>query len=129
MVDLTADKRKTMPQSQFALPGKRFPMNDPTHQRLAISGATRSERAGNISASTADRIKSEARAKLGGPKDASHPRMHALSIAAATHLHNAGHLPDAQAARIKAKAKAGMKAAKSAQPFGSLAPEVDQGWK
>ena len=39
-------------------------MNDKTHQRLAISGATRSERAGNISASTAARIKAEARAKL-----------------------------------------------------------------
>lgn len=65
MVDLTAGKRKKMPSKDFALPGKRFPMNDATHQRLAISGATRSEHAGNISASTADRIKSEARAKLG----------------------------------------------------------------
>lgn len=62
---LRAAIRKKMPNSDFALPGKRFPMNDPTHQRLAISGATRAERAGNISAVTAERIKSEARAKLG----------------------------------------------------------------
>lgn len=62
---LTAAKRKKMPKSQFGIPGKRgFPMNDAKHQRLAISGATRSEHAGNISAATAARIKAEARAKL-----------------------------------------------------------------
>lgn len=66
MANLTAAKRKDMPKSDFGLPKtKDFPMNDPTHQRLAISGATRSYNAGNISASTASRIKSEARAKLG----------------------------------------------------------------
>ena len=41
------------------------PINDPTHARMAISGATRSERAGNISASEAARIKAKARKKLG----------------------------------------------------------------
>lgn len=65
MAILTAAKRKKMPSSSFALSGKRFPMNDPTHQRMAISGATRSEHAGNISHSTAERIKAEARHKLG----------------------------------------------------------------
>jgi hypothetical protein len=65
MAILTAEKRKEMPKSDFAQPEKRgFPMNDATHQRMAISGATRSEHAGNISASEADRIKAEARAKL-----------------------------------------------------------------
>jgi hypothetical protein len=39
-------------------------MNDATHQRLAISGATRSENAGNISADEADRIKGMARSRL-----------------------------------------------------------------
>lgn len=62
---LTAAIRKKMPNKDFALSGKRFPMGDATHQRLAIGGATRAENAGNISASTADRIKAEARAKLG----------------------------------------------------------------
>jgi hypothetical protein len=63
---LNAERRKQMPKSAFGIPNKRaFPMNDPTHARMAISGATRSERAGNISASTAERIKSEARGKLG----------------------------------------------------------------
>ena len=62
---LTAAKRKAMPKKSFAGPGKSFPVSDPTHARLAISGATRSERAGNISASEAAHIKSIARAKLG----------------------------------------------------------------
>lgn len=46
-------------------PNGSFPIGDKKHARLAISGATRSERAGNISESTADSIKVKARAKLG----------------------------------------------------------------
>jgi len=68
---LNAARRKSMPKSAFGIPSKRaFPMNDANHARLAISGATRSERAGNISASTAERIKSEARSKLGALRKA-----------------------------------------------------------
>ena len=55
----------------FALPGgvkgskkPAFPMGDAKHQRLAIPGATRSERAGNITPSQAAAIKAKARAKL-----------------------------------------------------------------
>lgn len=62
---LFAAKRKAMPAKEFAGPGKSFPVNDATHARLAIGGATRSERAGNISASEASAIKAKARAKLG----------------------------------------------------------------
>lgn len=65
MGKLTARDRSKMPSSQFGMPkSKGFPIQDPTHQRMAISGATRSEHAGNISAGTADRIKAEARKKL-----------------------------------------------------------------
>lgn len=64
MTNLTAKKRKAMPSGDFALGGHRFPINDPTHQRLAISGATRAERAGNIAPATEDAIKAKARAKL-----------------------------------------------------------------
>lgn len=49
----------------FAGPNKSFPIGDKKHARLAIGGATRSERAGNISKSTESSIKSQARAKLG----------------------------------------------------------------
>lgn len=52
------------------VPGKKagpngsFPVGDPLHARMAISGATRSERAGNISPEQEAHIKSEARAEL-----------------------------------------------------------------
>lgn len=58
-----------MPASSFAKGGpkgaKGFPVSDPVHARLAIGGATRSFRAGNISASKEAEIKAKARAKLG----------------------------------------------------------------
>lgn len=42
-------------------------MNDRLHDKLAIGGATRAYNAGHISEGTENRIKSEARAKLGHP--------------------------------------------------------------
>lgn len=64
MAKLYSADRAKMPKKDFAGPGKSFPVNDATHARLAISGATRSMRAGNISSSEADRIKAKARGKL-----------------------------------------------------------------
>jgi hypothetical protein len=61
---LSADKRKKIAASLFALPDKRFPLTDKSHDRMAISGATRSFDAGNISESQEDAIKAKARAKL-----------------------------------------------------------------
>ncbi len=64
-MNLTADKRASMPAKEFGQPAKKgFPMSDPLHARLAIGGATRSYRAGNISKSTEERIQGEARGKL-----------------------------------------------------------------
>lgn len=68
MSKLTSKDRKGMSKSSFAGPGRSFPIEDKVHARMAISGATRSERAGNISASTAASIKAKARNKLGGGK-------------------------------------------------------------
>lgn len=65
MAKLTSATRKSMPKGDFAGPGRSFPVNDKTHARLAISGATRSERAGNISKGTENKIKAVARKKLG----------------------------------------------------------------
>lgn len=66
MAKLTTSDRDKLPKKEFGIPSKQaFPMNDATHQRMAISGATRSYNAGNISKGTEDRIKSEAREKLG----------------------------------------------------------------
>lgn len=72
MARLTAGRRARMPKSSFAGPGRSFPINDPLHARLAISGATRAQNAGNISPSTAASIKAKARDKLGGANDVSH---------------------------------------------------------
>ncbi len=63
-MNLTPKIRKGMPSGEFAGPDKSFPINDAEHARLAIGGASRAEHAGNISESTADKIKGEARAKL-----------------------------------------------------------------
>lgn len=64
MSKLDAEDRKEMPKKDFAGTGKSFPDSDKTHARLAISGATRSERAGNISEEQEDKIKAKARRKL-----------------------------------------------------------------
>lgn len=74
-MNLTTEKRKSMPSGDFAGPGKSFPISDDTHAKLAIGGATRSENAGNISASEADEIKAKARKKLGikTKMNAAHP--------------------------------------------------------
>ena len=53
---LTGKKRSGMPRSQFAGPGKSFPVND------------RSYNAGNISKGEETKIKSKARGLLGGIK-------------------------------------------------------------
>ena len=69
MARLTGKARHEMlmkTPKEFGLPGGRFPLNDANHQRLAISGATRSERAGNISPAQEASIKAKARAKLKG---------------------------------------------------------------
>jgi len=65
MVKLSSKTRAGMPKKSFAGPGKSFPIKDKTHARMAISGATRSFNAGNISASTEAAVKSRARAKRG----------------------------------------------------------------
>jgi hypothetical protein len=61
---LTAADRKHLPAKVFHGPDKSFPINDVGHAKAAISGATRSKNAGNISPGTAARIQAEARAYL-----------------------------------------------------------------
>jgi hypothetical protein len=62
---LTANARRRMAKKDFAGPGKSFPVEDKTHARMAISGATRSYNAGNISKGTEESVKAKARSKLG----------------------------------------------------------------
>ncbi len=58
MAKLTSKGRKSMPQSEFALPGKRFPVEDKPHARNAKARASEGVNKGTLSAtekSTVDR--------------------------------------------------------------------------
>jgi hypothetical protein len=65
MAKLSTESRKAMPQSEYALPGKRFPMPDASHARSALSGATRALHVGNITAEQAAHVRKVADRKLG----------------------------------------------------------------
>jgi hypothetical protein len=65
MAVLTAAIRKRMPGSQFAGPGKSFPVEDKIHAQKALQFVGRSETAGNITPMQAAIIKRKAKAKLG----------------------------------------------------------------
>ena len=49
MATLTNKQRKAMPQSDYALPGKRFPVEDRTHAANAKARATQGVKAGTLS--------------------------------------------------------------------------------
>ena len=64
MARMSTRKRNALPKRAFAGPGRSFPINDRSHARAAISGASRSFHAGNISKATEKRIQARAKAKL-----------------------------------------------------------------
>jgi hypothetical protein len=69
MAKLSAEARKRLRAAVFALPGRRFPLNDTTHQREAIPAATRSYHAGNITEQQMEMIKAKARRLLAREHD------------------------------------------------------------
>ena len=100
MAVLNAADRRSMPKSDFAGPGRSFPIQDATHQRMAISGATRSEHAGNISPAEEERIKAEARAKLGkGGAEADPHQEHRAAVAKMDPAKLHQHMMDAAAGK------------------------------
>lgn len=64
MARLSSRTRRKMSPRSFALPGRRFPINDRKHARLAIRGATRAYNAGDISRAEEHQVKARARRKL-----------------------------------------------------------------
>jgi len=60
MGKLTAKQRKSMTSKDFALPGKRFPVNDRAHAANAKARATQAVKAGRMSKSTAAKIDARA---------------------------------------------------------------------
>jgi hypothetical protein len=60
MAKLTAKKRKALPKSAFAGPGRSYPVNDKRHAANAKARATQMAKRGKLSASAAARIKAKA---------------------------------------------------------------------
>jgi len=60
---LTASSRKKIANKNFALGGRKFPIEDKGHGEKALQLAPRSEAAGNITPSQVSEIKSEVHAK------------------------------------------------------------------
>ena len=66
MAKLTAAARKTIPKSEFGLPGSRkYPMPDGSHAANAKARATQQVKKGRLSAASAARIRSKANRILG----------------------------------------------------------------
>lgn len=68
MSKLSTEQRHRMPAREFALPGGRFPINDANHARMALSMASRSEDAGNLSPGEAATVRRKAKAVLKHPR-------------------------------------------------------------
>ena len=65
MTELTTKGRKALPTRDFALPGKRYPVEDKAHATNAKSRATQQFRAGDLSAEDRAKIDAKADAVLG----------------------------------------------------------------
>ena len=65
MSKLTAAARKKIPTSEFAGPDRSYPVPDKSHAANAKARATQQVAAGNLSPSTATKIKAKANRVLG----------------------------------------------------------------
>ncbi len=66
MAKLTAKARKKIPSSEFAGPGRSYPIEDKAHAANAKARATQQWVAGKLSTSARTRINERANAKLKG---------------------------------------------------------------
>ena len=66
MAKLKAARRKSLPSSEFGLPGSRkYPMPDRSHAANAKARATQMVKRGKLSAASAAKIRAKANRKLG----------------------------------------------------------------
>jgi hypothetical protein len=65
MAVLTTKKRKSLPESEFALPGKRYPVNDRAHAANAKARASAAEASGLLSAGQKAKVDAAANKVLG----------------------------------------------------------------
>jgi hypothetical protein len=68
MAKLTAKKRNALPKSDFAGPGRSYPVNDKAHARNAKARASEMENKGKLSASSKAKIDAKADRVLDGGK-------------------------------------------------------------
>lgn len=66
MAKLTSGQRKALPKSDFAGPGRSYPVNDRSHAANAKARATQMVKAGKLAPSTASKIKAKANRVLKG---------------------------------------------------------------
>ena len=65
MAKLDAKSRNRLPDSEFAGPGRSYPVNDKSHAANAKARATQMVAKGNLSAGEAAKIRAKANRKLG----------------------------------------------------------------
>lgn len=68
MGKLDAAARRAIPQPQYALPGKRFPVEDAKHAANAKARATQGVKAGTLTPAQAAIVRARANKKLEGTK-------------------------------------------------------------
>ena len=66
MSKLTTERRKAMPDDEFALSGHRFPIMDESHGRAAVRDAPHALHAGNITAADVRSIDAKVHRKFPG---------------------------------------------------------------
>jgi len=64
MATLTTARRKNLPSSDFALPGRRYPVEDKAHARDAKARASQAANAGRLSATEKAKVDRKADAVL-----------------------------------------------------------------
>lgn len=68
MSKLTAKSRDKIPASEFALPGRRYPIEDEAHARNAKARAAQQKKAGRLSAADKAKVDRKANAVLNKKK-------------------------------------------------------------
>ena len=66
MAKLTATERKHLPANKFALPGRRFPIEDKSHAANAKARATQGVKRGTLTEEQAARVRAKANRMLRG---------------------------------------------------------------
>lgn len=66
---LTAEERDALPDSAFALPGRRYPIPDASHARAALSRASEMYNRGDLTEEELTIIQRKAHAMLGEEDD------------------------------------------------------------